>query len=133
MWKLVLMHFKGEGEFSDLDVSFVSDGSIYIPTPQKEVWGPVLVLKFPYRIVCVSQLNTFVQHLNACRRCSTSACSGIIVPSSVKKSKLGGAVMINFSCSGCLMHHILFQSSMKFGGTTKVGVRGGWSCVTEVT
>ena len=36
-----------EGEFSDLDVSFVSDGSIYIPTPQKEVWGPCASLEVP--------------------------------------------------------------------------------------
>ena len=114
-----------EGEFSDLDVSFVSDGSIYIPTPQKKVWGPRASLEVPIPdSVCflkLKQLNTFVQDLNACRRCATPGCSGILVPSSVKKSGLGGAVSITFSCSGCLMHHILFQSSLKFGGTTKVG------------
>ena len=28
-----------EGEFSDLDVSFVSSQSICIPTPQKTLWA----------------------------------------------------------------------------------------------
>ena len=36
-----------EGEFFYLDVSFVSDGSIYIPTPQNEVWGPRACLEVP--------------------------------------------------------------------------------------
>ena len=53
----------------------------------------------------------------------TPGCSGVLVPSSVKKSGLGGAVSITFSCSRCLLHHIPFESSMKFQSfnTTKVG------------
>ena len=48
----------------------------------------------------------------------------VLVPSSVKTSGLGGAVSITFSCSGCLMHHIPFESSLKFEGAcmTKIGV-----------
>ena len=63
----------------------------------------------------------FVQQLNASRRCVTPGCSGILIPSSVKMSGLGGAISITFSCNSCLMHHILFESSLKFKGTTKIG------------
>ena len=28
-----------EGEFSDIDVSFKSSQSVYIPTPQKNLWA----------------------------------------------------------------------------------------------
>ena len=41
-----------EGEFSDLDVSFVSCQSIYIPTPQRTLCAHRL--KFPYQIMCAS-------------------------------------------------------------------------------
>ena len=114
-----------EGEFSDLDVSFVSNQSIYIPTPQKTLWAHRVSLEVPIPdSVCfleLKQLNTFIQLLNASRRCVTPGCSGILIPSSVKMSGLGGAISITFSCNGCLMHHIPFESSLKFKGTTKIG------------
>ena len=102
-----------EGEFSDLDVSFVSNQSIYIPTPQKTLWAHRVSLEVPISdSVCfleLKQLNTFVQLLNASRLCMTPGSSGILIPSSVKMSGLGGAISITFSCNGCLMHHILFK------------------------
>ena len=119
-----------EGVFSDLDTidsSFVSDGSIYIPTPQKKLWEHRVSLEVPIpNSVCfleVKQLEAFIQRVNSCRRCVTPGCSGILVPSSVKKSGLGGAISVTFSCSGCLLHHIPFESSVKSQSfsTTKVG------------
>ena len=114
-----------KGEFSDLDVSFVSNQSFYIPTPQKTLWAHRVSLEVPIPdSVCfleLKQLNTSVQLLNASRCCVTPGCSGILIPSSVKMSGLGGAISITFSCNGCLMHHIPFESSLKFKGTTKIG------------
>lgn len=115
-----------EGEFTDIDVSFESSQSIYIPTPQKNLWANRISLSVPMPdrvcFVELKQLDSFVQQLNACRRCATPGCSGDLVPSSVKLSGLGGAVSITFTCAGCLMHHIPFESSLKCDGTTKIGV-----------
>ena len=61
----------------------------------------------------------FLQQLNCYWRCVTPECSGTLV--AVKKSGLGCAVSIIFPCSGCLLHHIPFESSLKFDGTTEVG------------
>ena len=115
-----------EGEFTDVNVSFESSQSIYIPTPQKNLWAHRITrdVPIPDRVCFVElkQLDSFVQQLNACRHCSTPGCSGDLVPSHVKTIGLGGAVSITFSCSGCLMHHIPFESSVKCDGTTKIGV-----------
>ena len=46
------------------------------------------------------------------------------VSSSVKTSGLGGAVSITFSCSGCLMHHIPFESSLKCDKNRSCGTSG---------
>ena len=119
-----------EGDFycSDLDSSFVSSqscDSIYIPTPQKKLWEHHISVEVPVPdSVCfleLKQLNALVEQLNSCRRCVTPGCSGALVPSSVKKSGLGGAISITLSCSGYLLHHFSFESSLKFKGTTKVG------------
>ena len=111
-----------EGEFTDVNVSFESSQSIYIPTPQKNLWAHRITrdVPIPDRVCFVElkQLDSFVQQLNACRHCSTPGCSGDLVPSHVKTIGLGGAVSITFSCSGCLMHHIPFESSVKCDGTT---------------
>ena len=115
-----------EGEFSEIDVSFESSQSVYIPTPQKNLWARRISLDVPMpnkvAFVELKQLDSFVQQMNACRRCATPGCSGDLVPSSVKTSGLGGAVSITYSCDGCLAHHIPFESSLKCEGTTKIGV-----------
>ena len=97
----VVMTSEEEGEFSDMDVSFESSQSLYIPTPQKNLWAHRVSLKVPLQdkvaFVELKQLDYFVQQMNACWRCATPGCSGDLVPSSVKTSGLGGAVSITFS------------------------------------
>ena len=98
--KVVVTTSEEEGEFSDLDVSIESSQSIYIPTPQKNLWAHRISFDVPVpNKVCfieLKQLNSFVQQLNTCRRCVTPGCSGDLFPFSVKTSGLGGVVTITF-------------------------------------
>ena len=56
-----------EGEFSDIDVSFDSSQSVYIPTPQKNLWARRISLDVPIpnkvAFVELKQLDSFVQQI----------------------------------------------------------------------
>ena len=108
-----------EGDIScsgDVDSSFVSSQFVnhcIFQLPTINFGNTAFVLKFPYQLrvdsLCfleLKQLENFVQQLNCYQCCVTPGCSDTLAPYSVKKSELGGAVSINFSCSGCLLHHI---------------------------
>ena len=105
-----------EGEFSDLDVSFDSSRSIYIPTPQRNLWANRISLSVPIPdrvcFVELKQLDSFVQQINSCRHCVTPGCSGDLVPSSVKTIGLGGAVSITFSCNAMVVLCNTFHSKV---------------------
>ncbi len=48
----------------------------------------------------LSQLDKFVERLNAIRQCPEPACRGNLVPTSVKR-RIGGAATITYNCDGC--------------------------------
>ena len=84
-----------------------TDGSLYIPTPERPrtVVRPILL---PNRL-CVfelSQLGHFVSMVNANRSCTTPGCKGNFAPI----HKLGGAITVRYSCDGCNLKGATFKA-----------------------
>ena len=62
-------------------------------------------------LVDVSELDKFVNALNQTRKCNTAGCNGSLVPTYVKRTGLGGALLITYTCGGCNSQSVLFKTS----------------------
>ena len=58
-----------------------------------------------------SQLQAFVDQINKTSKCATPGCNGILKPVTIDLVGLGGAVEIQYSCTGCVDRHVQFDSS----------------------
>lgn len=63
------------------------------------------------------KFHDFIASVNSNSACMTPGCVGKLVCYSLKRSKLGGAVDMNFKCNGCNNRNITFQSSSKYKPT----------------
>ena len=57
------------------------------------------------------QVQAFVDQVNATSSCATLGCTGLLKPTSVKLKGLGGAVDIDYDCTGCAERRLTFNSS----------------------
>ena len=91
-----------------------TDGSLYIPTPERPrtVVRPILL---PNRLCMfeLSQLGNFVSMVNANRRCTTPGCKGNFAPVAFNCHKLGGAITVRYSCDGCNLKGATFKAHSK--------------------
>ena len=58
-----------------------------------------------------SQMQAFVHQVNATSCCSTLGCTGLLKPTCVNLTGLGGAVNTNYDCTSCLERWLTFSSS----------------------
>ena len=58
-----------------------------------------------------SQVQAFVDQVNATSSCVTLGCTGLLKPTSDKLTGLGRAVDIDYDCTGCSEHQLTFSSS----------------------
>ena len=59
-----------------------------------------------------SQVQAFVDQVNATSCCGTFGCIGLLKPTRVNQTCLGGAVNIDYDCTGCLECRLTFSSSV---------------------
>ena len=62
----------------------------------------------------LSQLHEFVSSINSNSACMTPGCKGKLVCTALKRSGLGGAVDMSFTCDGCDNRKTTFQSSTRY-------------------
>ncbi|XP_031575501.1 uncharacterized protein LOC116309092 [Actinia tenebrosa] len=59
-------------------------------------------LPVKYHIAMTSQLEDFIEQINKTHSCTVpTGCKGKLVPVKIQEKGLGGAVKVNFACSGC--------------------------------
>ena len=56
------------------------------------------------------QVQAFVDQVNATSSCATLGCTGLLKPTSLKLTGLGGAVHIDYDCMGCSEQRLTFNS-----------------------
>lgn len=59
----------------------------------------------------ITQLQVFIDQINAMSICYTPQCTGKLVPVDIKHVGLGGSVMVKFSCTGCAERMLNLASS----------------------
>ena len=105
---------------STSDDSSVTDSetescSEYFPTPIKKAHASqdVRPIELGNSIfLCqTTQLQTFIDQLNATTLCYTPQCTGKLVPVNIKHVGLGGSVVVKFSCTGCTERMLDLASS----------------------
>ena len=115
-------------EWLDSESNSSGNDPLYIPTPECQVEERVRVspVDLPRKVgfIDLLQLQRFIDAINASRGCRTPMCTGALVPVYVKSVGLGGALSISFSCDGCGLKHILFESSARYEleNTSEIGV-----------
>ena len=88
--------------------------TLYIPTPDRVIIGYKTFLHCLFMDMDLSQLDMFMKQLNQIRVCATPRCKGILTPECVRVARLGGAVSIKYTCSGCVCQSCLFKTSSKY-------------------
>jgi hypothetical protein len=58
-----------------------------------------------------SQLQAFIDQINATSTCATSGCNGQLKPVSIILTGLGGSVEVQYDCTGCTVRRVQFNSS----------------------
>ena len=96
-----------------------TDGSLYIPTPERAsastVMGTGSPIDLPNQVgfIELPQLERFLEAMNRIRRCTTPGCKGNVVPLAVKSRGLGGGLSVSCVCDGCAMKGAVFETHSK--------------------
>ena len=99
--------------------SEASDGSLYIPTPERtsasRIMGNVSPIALPNEVgfIELPQLSRFLNTMNTIRRCTTPGCKGNVVPIAVKSRGLGGGISVSCVCDGCAVKGAVFETHSK--------------------
>jgi len=90
---------------SSTSSSEVESSSEYLPTPIKKVYVSqdlnAIELGNSVFLCQITQLQAFIDQVNATSLCYTPHCTGKLIPVNIKHVGLGGSVMVKFSCTGC--------------------------------
>ena len=98
-------------DFSSNDnVSEVSS-SEYCPTPMKVTQHSPVEIGNRVFVCQTTQLDAFIEQVNATSVCYTPNCVGKLVPISIKHTGLGGSLLVKFSCTGCHQRMLNLTSS----------------------
>ena len=116
-----------ESSDEGLDSESISCGNdpLYVPPYECVVKTRVSPIDLPRKVSFVDllQLQRFVDSINAVRGCRTPTCKGALVPVHVKSVGLGGSISISYSCAGCGLQNILFESSARYEeNTSEIGL-----------
>ena len=113
-------------ENSVTDSELSSEGDTSTETPQKiHKLDSEFVLSTPDRrclaefpsssngayVGQTSQLQAFIEQINATSNCATPGCNGQLEPVTIILTGLGGAVEIQYDCTGCTKRQVQFNSS----------------------
>ena len=115
-------------ETDSLNVTVESnDGSLYIPTPQRNVRESIKNVEIVPSKVCsmdLKQLDEFIKRVNQIRCCATPGFKGVLSPIDVRSVGLGGAPSITYACNGCASQWALFKtlSKYKLSNATEISV-----------
>ena len=58
-----------------------------------------------------SQLQAFIDQINATSMCASDGCNGLLAPVSITLTGLGGSVEVQYDCTGCTQRRVSFSSS----------------------
>ena len=99
----------------DSSTSTVSrdSSSEYCPTPMKRAKVNPIELGNRVFVCQTTQLDEFLNQINATSLCYTPNCVGKLVPISIKHVGLGGSLLVKFSCTGCSERMLNLTSSIE--------------------
>ena len=97
---------------SDNESVPIDTGSEYFPTPVKQLSVRPVDLGNKLFVCQTSQFQSFIDQMNATSVCATPHCDGKLVPVSVRFFGLGGALVIQFACTGCSERMLTFRTSV---------------------
>ena len=97
-----------------------------MPTTQRQVLKNISLISAQsdkLGFIVTTQLEIFINNINAIRGCKTPGCDGKLVNSHVRSNGLGGALVVTFACNGC-GKCVLFQTSATCEGinTSEIGI-----------
>ena len=95
------MELSSTNDVSTSESEIVESSSEYLPTPLKKPRVSSIKLGNSVFLCQTTQLEAFIDEINATALCYTPMCNGKLVPVSVKHVGLGGSTVVKFSCTGC--------------------------------
>ena len=87
------------------------DPPFVLETPDRKLLAEIPVASNGAFVGQTSQVQAFVDQVNATSSCTTPGCTGLLKPTHVNLTGLGGAVDIDYDCTGCLERQLTFSSS----------------------
>ena len=67
-----------------------------------------------------SQLQQFIDDINATSVCYTPECRGKLFPVNIRRVGLGGSATVQFSCSGCTHRVLVLKSSLDISYSKRI-------------
>ena len=103
---------ESDSTLSTSETDTVDSSSEYCPTPLKKARASPVELGNSVFLCQATQLQEFIDQINATTVCYTPECTGKLIPINVKFLGLGGCAMVKFKCSGCAERMINLTSSV---------------------
>ena len=82
-----------------------------LETPDRKLLAEIPAASNGAFVGQTSQVQAFVDQVNATSCCGTLACTGLLKPTRVNLTSLGGAVDTDYDCTSCLERRLMFSSS----------------------
>ena len=100
------------------------DPNFVLETPERRHLGEYPTITNGLFLGQTSQLRAFVDQVNATSVCATPCCSGKLTPVSVTFAGLGGALQMQYNCTGCSQRQLVFNSSVQHeaSGESAIGL-----------